>query len=76
MLFLSLQGSPYDVGFQHGQQLRRLIYRALRKRCRFFHSNRRPDHTVLRTRAKALERHFPELMAEVRGIADGAGVLT
>lgn len=72
MLFLSLQGSSYDVGFQHGEKLKWLIQCAIRKRCRFFYKSQRPSQIVLKGWAKRLEAEFPELMEEIRGIADGA----
>lgn len=33
MIFLSLKGTPYEVGFQHGKRLKDLIYYNIRFFC-------------------------------------------
>jgi len=72
MVSLLLEGCPYEVGFQHGDKLSCLIQCAIRKHCRFLDENQRPSQVALRQRGDSLEAEFPELMAEIRGIADGA----
>ena len=72
MLEVSLRGSHYDVGFQHGEALRQVIQCAIRQRCRFFQKDRRPDRQVIEQRVKRLEAVCPELVEELRGIAEGA----
>jgi len=70
MIFLSLQGSPYDIGFQHGKKLKYLIQAGVRKRCRFFSKDQMPKQSILRENTARLGTEFPELMEEMRGIAD------
>jgi len=72
MYFISLAGDRYQIGFQHGRKLKGLIHYAVRKRCRFYKDRRRPSPEALQRRASAIEASFPELMAEMRGIADGS----
>lgn len=73
MIFLSLHGSWYDVGYQHGEKLKCLIHSAIRKYCRFFSVKQSPNKEVLWKHAETLQADFPELMEEMKGIADGAG---
>lgn len=72
MVSLLLEGCPYEVGFQHGDKLSCLIQCAIRKHCRFLGDNRGPSQAAVRERGRRLEAEFPELMQEIRGIADGA----
>ena len=72
MHFISLTGDRYQIGFQHGRKLKGLVHYAVRKRCRFYKDRGRPSPAALQRRAQAIESSFPELMAEMRGIADGS----
>lgn len=74
MYFASLAGDRYQIGFQHGRKLRGVIHYAVRNRCRFYKDKRRPSPAALERRVRAIESNFPELMTEMRGIADGAQV--
>jgi hypothetical protein len=74
MYFISLTGDRYQIGFQHGRKLRALIHYAVRKRCRFYKDRGQPSAASLQRRASAIESSFPELLAEMRGIADGSRV--
>ena len=72
MYVVSLTGDRYQIGFQHGRRLRGLIHYAVRNRCRFYKDRGRPSPVGLQRRASAIESNFPELVAEMRGIADGS----
>ena len=72
MITASLQGSRYDIGLQHGRQLKTAIQCATRQFCRFFSEERAPQTAAVQDRAAALEQEFPEFLEELRGIADGA----
>ena len=74
MYFVSLTGDRYQIGLQHGRKLRALIHYAVRKRCRFYKDRGRPSGASMQRRASAIESSFPDLMAEIRGIADGSRV--
>ena len=72
MYFISLTGDRYQIGLQHGRKLRALIHYAVRKRCRFYKDRGQPSAASLQNRVSAIESSFPELLAEIRGIADGS----
>ena len=72
MYFISLTGDRYQIGLQHGRKLRALITYAVRKRCRFYKDRGRPSAASLQNRVSTIESSFPELLAEIRGIADGS----
>jgi len=76
---LRLEGSPYEMGYQHGK--------ALSEEIRWLHSNLKHlfahyegilgklAFPVFRLASKILERNIPnEFREEMRGISDGAGV--
>lgn len=74
MLSITLQGPPFERGYQHGQQFPAEIRETLRVYC--------PDHwrsdsavrTVERRLLSTLAARFPELVIEMTGIAKGAGI--
>jgi hypothetical protein len=72
MYVISLTGDRYQIGFQHGRKLKALIHYAVRRNCRFYKDRRRPTPAALQRRTNAIESSFPELIAEIRGIADGS----
>lgn len=67
---IETEGTPYDMGFQHGQKAKQQIQDCL-DRCI---PSRRTDEE--RQRAAAIERtiaeRMPEALEEMRGIAEGA----
>ncbi|MGC9367436.1 MAG: C45 family autoproteolytic acyltransferase/hydrolase [bacterium] len=72
MITLSLSGDSYEIGFQHGEQLKNLIHDKIRKCCRFYDENKIPDKNLLEKKIKKLQINFPEILQEIRGIADGS----
>lgn len=73
MRVLSLSGSPYDVGLQHGRKIRELV-RGYYSFCRIL-LNDVPEDLVSTTLSKVedgLRGGYPEALEEMRGIADGS----
>jgi isopenicillin-N N-acyltransferase-like protein len=75
---IEVAGAPYDMGYQHGAGHRELVAESMRTWERLLASRPRPV-SLETARALALgslpeaEAYAPELVEEVRGIADGAG---
>lgn len=71
---LTLSGSPYERGRQHGEQAASLIEKAVRYYNRYS-ENERPE---LDAEAKRIEENLyrwcPETVEEMRGIAGGSGL--
>ena len=73
--FLHLQGSPYEMGRQHGALLKPLIGDLINIYLTAIHRFRRLSRRKLLAKARLLEPFVaPELVEEMRGIAAGAGV--
>ncbi len=72
MIFLSLKGTPYEVGFQHGKRLRDLIYYNIRFYCTSY-NKKQHDNYLLEKYSERLENEFPEIAEELKGISDGSG---
>jgi isopenicillin-N N-acyltransferase like protein len=77
---LELSGSPYERGFQHGTQLRPQIAEivALWKKSLRQVSKLDPDSLIKRFLTEtdftpAIKKRTPDLLDEVRGIAEGSG---
>jgi hypothetical protein len=73
---LRLEGTPYEMGYQHGVARRAAIRQLLEDGVygwAILGSGQ--SHAVLLTQARQLERGLPiEIQRELRGIADGAGL--
>ncbi|MCJ7545082.1 MAG: C45 family peptidase [Phycisphaerae bacterium] len=74
MICISLKGSHYEIGVQHGRTFRDVIHCAIRQVCRFFGPKRRPGPRAVQDRADALKADYPQLLEEMTGIADGAEI--
>ncbi|MFZ5915904.1 MAG: C45 family autoproteolytic acyltransferase/hydrolase [Chloroflexota bacterium] len=74
---LHLRGTPYEMGYQHGAAQRENIQRWLREAIydrTILQSGE--SHGILLAQAQQIEALLPpELQQELRGIADGAGLL-
>lgn len=77
---LELKGSAYERGFQHGQQLRPEIARIIMrwKEDLRAYAKQDADELIRRFLAEtnflpAIRRWTPELLEEIRGIAEGSG---
>ena len=77
---LDLQGSPRERGLQHGSQLADGIQAMLRSWCSHVGPRRFPQAEYLARFSQshhflaAMQSHAPHLVAELEGIATGAGV--
>ena len=74
MIYLSLKGTPYEVGFQHGKRLRDLIYFNVRFICAVYDKDKQPDSKLLKKYSERLENEYPEITEELKGISDGSGI--
>ncbi len=74
MIYLSLKGTPYEVGFQHGRRLRDLIYYNIRFICAVYDKDKQPDSKIVKKYSERLESEFPEITEELKGISDGSGI--
>ncbi|MBI5359878.1 MAG: hypothetical protein HZA48_04765 [Planctomycetes bacterium] len=72
MIFLTLQGTPYEIGFHHGRELKYLIHNVIRQRGWYFYGTECPSRETIKSAGDKLKSAFPEMMEEMRGIADGA----
>jgi hypothetical protein len=74
-ILLHLEGQPYERGYQHGRLLAREIVEYIRSLA-LARSHAAPEHAWrdhrLLTDALFLRRYAPELLEEMKGIADGA----
>ena len=74
MLSITLEGPPFERGFQHGQKFAKEIKEEIRVFC--------PEHWLQSSDVAKLERRltssmaadFPELLVEMMGISKGSGV--
>ena len=74
MLSITLEGPPFERGYQHGRQFAAEIKETIRVYC--------PEHWLTSPEARQLEHrllgslasHSPELVTEMVGISKGAGV--
>lgn len=73
MIHFVLSGSPYEIGYQHGQALRVLVDAMVR------YESRRHTHVELapldlKGVVERVSHAAPALLEELRGIADGSGL--
>ena len=72
--FIEVEGSSYEMGYQHGAQGRYLIERFLRL---IDYMTQLPRDELCRNALSylpSIEALSPQYVAEVRGLADGAGI--
>ncbi|KAJ4328099.1 hypothetical protein N0V84_001467 [Fusarium piperis] len=78
VLIVNAFGSPYEIGFQHGQQAKDQVLGSLTYYGALFESTCGLDWPSVREEATryldTLERLCPEYLEEIRGIAEGAEV--
>jgi len=73
MIHVVLSGSPYEIGYQHGQALRVLVDAMVRYESRR-HAHIEPAPLDLNSVVERASRTAPALLEELRGIADGSGL--
>lgn len=71
--YLRLQGTPYEVGRQQGEQMRHMIqYTWRRVRKRFYGWDIRRLNLLTERLVEETNKRFPEDIEEIQGIAEGA----
>ncbi|KAI1617660.1 putative acyl-coenzyme A:6-aminopenicillanic-acid-acyltransferase 40 kDa form [Exophiala viscosa] len=79
MLEIHCTGTPYQIGFQHGQGARTKIENGLKFYESFFAEKTRMNWATAISKAELflpfLEHGWKHLLEELKGVADGAGVL-
>lgn len=75
---LYLSGGDYEQGVQHGRAAKRLIWKNLEETEQWisqaFPGGAEQLQPYYRANHQFLERHRPELLEELRGLADGSGL--
>ncbi|MEN1968749.1 C45 family peptidase [Lentibacillus sp. N15] len=75
---LQLRGSAKEIGYEHGSQAKQEVHHSLETYETLFHGYQNITWSEAKERAqvhlKAIERYDPEMIEEMEGIADGAGV--
>ncbi len=74
MKILELSGSAYEIGFQHGKELKSLIETAIEKRRIALERKQKVSSKELNERAEEIKKHFPELIEEIEGISGGSSL--
>ncbi len=74
MLELKLTGTSYEMGRQHGEQLRDEIKQVLKCYLPLWGISTIQIHSRIEGYKKAILAHAPHLAEEIRGISDGADV--
>ena len=73
--FLHLEGSPREMGLQHGRLLRPVVQRLFEEYIRMIRWFRALSRAELLRRGRRLEPHIPApCLEEMRGLADGAAM--
>ncbi|XPS80564.1 hypothetical protein M3J09_012516 [Ascochyta lentis] len=77
MLFVECEGTPYEIGFQHGSSAREHITRSIAFYATLFQQNCKQSWPEVLHHASQFEQQakskWPAYHEEMRGIADGAG---
>lgn len=73
---LSLRGTPYEIGLQHGSKAREEINQSIDSYRAFFKHEVKLEWDAAKELAKkylaSIENHNPDLIEEMKGVADGA----
>jgi hypothetical protein len=73
--FLHLEGSPREMGLQHGRLLRPVVQRVFEEYTRMIRIFRALSRSELLRRGRRLEPHIPApYLEEMHGLADGAAM--
>jgi len=68
-----MKGTPYEIGHKRGWHFRHLIKSISETRLKKVRDRKR-KMTLARYIERVLERHYPELVQELKGMADGARI--
>lgn len=72
MQVITCSGTPYEIGYQHGQMLTTLVRQSRDYYRHLYDMSNREMDKVINQIETAHHNHFPELLEEMQGIADGA----
>lgn len=77
-LYAKLSGSPYEIGFQHGQVAEKLIRRCIEVYSKLYAEEKNVTWALARERAEkyeiAIKTKYPEIWEELNGIAKGSNL--
>lgn len=71
---LVLEGTPYEIGFEHGTLLRDEITKQARSWQKAFSTTFLINFIKQTNFLQAIEKYTPELLEELKGISDGSGI--
>jgi predicted choloylglycine hydrolase len=71
---LVLEGTPYEVGFQHGRFLKNEIHERAKSWQKAFGTIFLNNFISKTNFLQAIERYSPKLLEELKGISDGSGI--
>lgn len=75
---LNLQGSAREIGYKHGSEGKHQVIQSLEAYEKLFHDYQHIDWSEAKecglAHLNAIEKYDPEMIEEMQGIADGAGV--
>jgi isopenicillin-N N-acyltransferase-like protein len=74
MQILECHGTPYEVGYRHGQVLAEMVHRCHDLYCRFPGMSAEDVERTTATIEAAHQAHLPASLVELRSIADGSGL--
>lgn len=74
MIHINLKGSPYEIGYEHGKQLKLLVDAITKNLSRDYTFNKNIYENQTKSTLSVLEKMAPEIIEELQGIADGAEV--
>jgi len=78
MLTINCSGSPYEIGFEHGQKAASLVARSIAFYKDLFQKKSKMDWSEVKQTALKwaphLHEHYPALEEEMKGLAEGAGL--
>lgn len=76
---LKLRGSSIEIGYKHGSEGKQQVIQSLETYEKLFHGYQKIDWAEAKVRGlkhlAAIEKYDPEMIEEMQGIANGAGVL-
>lgn len=75
-IYAKLSGTPYEIGFQHGQIAKKLIRRCIEVYSKLYSEEKNVTWDVARSRASkyqnSIKANYPEIWDELNGIATGS----
>lgn len=76
--YIKVSGTPYERGFQYGSQAKERIYKVIEEYKVLFEKEAfitwDKAYELSKPYRKEIEKYRPDLVEEMKGIADGAGL--